>query len=348
MDRFVSPRVAYWTSAFEPHMEAISAEVALLRRTFPGSVAWGLSRRRWLLCSPSVGYCVHPRLHLLFRLATRLLEPLFDLNHIVGSIGDWFYLEGPRRRPTVLTMAALSTPVPGQLLKRVDRFVVEYPGGRDHLARLGIDAGRVRLIFPPVDLDVFRPAPRPEGPFTVLFASSPDDATWLEARGVPQLLDAAALRPAMRFRLLWRPWGDSLPPVTRWIQERRLHNVEVLPGCHRDMTGHYRQAHVTIAPFTDPFRAKPAPNSVVESLASGRPALVSESVGLAGTIREAGAGLVCPPQGEAIAAGLDRLSAEWEVYAARARRLAEERFGVETFARHHARLYAELRRRRTS
>lgn len=107
----MSPRIAYWTSSFRPEMEAIAAEVALLRRHFPGSVAWGLSHRHWVRLSWRRGYCLHPRLHLLFRAATRLLEPAFQLNHIVGSLGDWFYLVGRKRRPTVLTLAALTAQI---------------------------------------------------------------------------------------------------------------------------------------------------------------------------------------------------------------------------------------------
>src|SRR4051812_44271899 len=108
-------------------MEAVAAEVATLRRHFPSSVAWGLSHRHWVLLSRRRGYCLHPRLHLLFRAATRLLEPAFQLNHIFGSLGDWFFLRGVRRRPTVLTVATWNAPVHDSLLQRVDHFVVETP-----------------------------------------------------------------------------------------------------------------------------------------------------------------------------------------------------------------------------
>src|SRR5262245_14795867 len=209
MGRDVPTRVAYWTSAFESHMEAIAAEVALLRRAFPSSVAWGLSHRRWVLFSKKRGYCLHPRLHLLFRAATRVFESAFDLHHVFGSLGDWFYLHRARKQPTVLTVAADAEPVEIPLLQRVSHFVVEHPGGRKSLERLGIERDRISLIYPPVDLHVFCPAPPPSGPFTVLFASSPEKEDWLEARGVPLLLEAAGIRPEMRFKLLWRPWGKS-------------------------------------------------------------------------------------------------------------------------------------------
>jgi glycosyltransferase involved in cell wall biosynthesis len=342
MDCHVSPRVAYWTSAFEPGIEAIANEVALLRQRFPSSVAWGLSHRHWVLLSWRRGFCLNPRLHLLFRAAARMLEPVFQLNHIFGSLGDWFYLQGKRRRPTVLTMTSLTPAVERPLLERVDRFVVEYPAGREHLERLGIGTGRIRLIFPAVNLKVFCPAEAPAGPFTVLFASSPDDESWLEARGVPLLLEAAAYRPDMRFRLLWRPWGSGLARVRRWIEERGLRNVELLVGYWKDMARQYNAAHVTVAPFTDMERSKVAPNSLVESLACGRPVLVTEPVGLADLVREAGVGVVSPASGAALAERLDELQAEWPRYSQPARRLAERWFGADQFLRDYHRLYSEL------
>lgn len=338
----VSPRVAYWTSSFEPHMEAIASEVATLRIRYPRSIAWGLSHRHWLLLSRNRGYCLHPRLHLLFRLATRLLDSAFDLHHIFGSVGDWFYLNRASRRPTVLTVAAHSPPVNVQLLERVDRFVIEYPGARQCLEHLGIESQRIRLIFPPVDLDRFRPTPPPSKPFTVLFASSPEKPDWLAARGIPEILDAAKLRPNLRFRLLWRPWGDSEGVVRKWIRENDLTNVELRVGCFREMAGEFQAAHVCVAPFGDRERAKPAPNSIVESLACGRPVVVTEQVGLADMIKEEKAGLVCLASGASLAEQLDRIQSEWTSYSVAARRLAERCFGVDAFLDSYRRLYDDV------
>jgi glycosyltransferase involved in cell wall biosynthesis len=344
MDRHVPPRIAYWLNSFEPEMEAIAGEVALLRRHFPSSVAWGLTHRRWLLLSWRRGFALHPKLHLLFRAATRILEPAFNLNHIFGSLGDWFYLVGGRRRPTILTMAADESPADRCLLQKVRYFVAESPAGRDAALRRGIERDRVRLIFPGTDLEHFSPSPPPDGPFTVLFASSPERADWLEARGLPRLLDAAALRPRMVFRLLWRPWGNSEPVMRKWIADRGLRNVELVVGLCKDMAHHYRAAHATVAPFADPSRCKPVPNSLIESMACGRPVLASEAVNLAEVIREAGAGLVCPLQGEAIAENLDRLQADWDVFSRSARALAERRFGTKQFLEGYQQVYDEVLR----
>jgi len=342
----MSPRVAYWTSAFEAEMEAIAAEVHLLRRHFQSSVSWGLCHRRWAQCSWQRGFSLHPKLHLVFRAFTQFLEPLFEINHVVGSIGDWFYLVGRRTRPTVLTLAADEVPVDKPLLDRVDRFVVEHPGGRDELVHLGIEPHRVKVILPPVDLDRFHPADPPTGRFTVLFASSPDDRARLKARGVPLILDAAALQPHMQFRLLWRPWGDSLATVQRWINERELRNVRLDVGRLDNMAAAYQDAHVTLVPFTDRRFSKPAPNSLVESLACGRPVICSTAVGLGPLVEEAGAGRICDLSPQNLACQLDEVQSRWDSFSKRARWSAEKYFAASQFLAGYDRTYRELLDRR--
>lgn len=339
----MSPRVAYWTEAFETDMEAVAGEVRLLRDHFPRSVAWGVNSNYWLRFSKRKGWIFHPRLHLLFRAATRCLEPAFSINHIFGSIGDWYHLRSVRTRPTIVTCAVHREPGESRpLLSKVNRFVVEYPGGKEVLEREGIDSDRIHLILPPVDLRRFAPSSAPTGPFTVLFASSPDQENWLEARGVPLILEAAARRPEMRFRLLWRPWGNSLGRVEQWIAERKLHNVTIEVGKCRDMARQYEGAHVVIAPFTDASRAKPSPNSIIEGLACGRPALVTSTVGLADLVAEYRGGLVCPPSSDAIVERLDRLEDDWARYSRAARNMAEALFDNHRFVESYRRLYEDV------
>src|SRR5271166_3737321 len=108
----------------------------------------------------------------------------------------------------------------------------------------------------------------------------------------PELLDAAALRPNMRFRLLWRPWGASRETIGNWVRERGLRNVEIIDGRVEDMPSEYRSAHVTVAPFTRMDRCKPMTNSLIESLACGRPILCTPEVGLARSVEDSRAGVV--------------------------------------------------------
>ena len=202
MDRDVPEGIAYWLSSFDPDMEAIASEVALLRRTFPGSTAWGVSPSVAMTCSAGAGFGVNPRLHLLFRVVTRVRQSRYAIQHLFGGLGDWYHLRALGRHPAVMTVAVEGEPADADLLGKIDRFVVEWPGARDALERLGIPSGRISCVPPPVDLGRFTVAPRPDGRFSVLFASAPARSDWIEARGVGLVLDAAAELPEVRFTLL--------------------------------------------------------------------------------------------------------------------------------------------------
>lgn len=344
MGRHVSPSVAYWTNSFEPAIEAVASEVASLRRAFPRSAVWGISPRDTQLVAYKNGLCFHPRAAVVFRAVTAVMQWRFDLNHVFGTLADWHHLRAIWKGPTILTVC-LGGSSSGELLGKVDRFAVEWPAARDELLARGIDSKRIDLVYPPVDLERFSPSPPPTGDFTVLFASSPDSARWLAGRGVGLLLEAAALCPRMRFRLVWRPWGDSLAAVAAEIHKRRLDNVEIVCGRMRDMSEQYRAAHVVAAPFLDITQSKPTPNSVLEGMACGRPAVVTRRVGVADLVAQSQAGLVCGDSPESLAECLQEVQRYWPALSTNSRCLAEQRFASERFIADYRRLYDQLRRR---
>ncbi|MCA9132162.1 MAG: glycosyltransferase [Planctomycetales bacterium] len=333
-------QVAYWTSAMHPDMEAVASEVALLRKHFFPSVSWGISADRWLQLSWRRGFGVHPRLQLAFRATTWALQRTARINHLFGSGGDWFHLRALHSHPALLTATTQAALCNRAMLAKIDHFVVEWPGARESLQTEGIPASQMDLIFPPVDVHRFFPSNMPAGPLRVLFASSPGRPEWLEARGIPLLLEVAQRLPDVRFRLLWRPWGTAYGQVLQELRQRELSNVELYCHCQADMAIAYREAHVTIAPFTDAARCKAVPNSLLESLASGRPVILTDISGIAELVQEEGGGIVCPPQVEALCAAVQRSQGELVQLAAAARRTAEKWFSAEHFLRSYQRLYA--------
>jgi glycosyltransferase involved in cell wall biosynthesis len=342
MDCHMSPRVAYWTSSYAPEMEAISRQVAVLRRHFPRSIAWGMNRQRRLQLSWRRGVIVSPRLWPAFRGATAVLQRAFQLNHIVGGLGDWFYLRAATNRPIVLTAAVRSGACSSAMLQKVDEFIVEWESDVSELESLGIKRDVIRVIPPPVDHERFAPSRAPEGAFSVLFASSPEAADQLVDRGVDAIVDAAARRPDYRFTLLWRPWGDALEAVQAMVRQRGVSNVEVM--CHQapNMERLYEAAHVTVAPFRSSATTKSVPNSLVESMASGRPVITTPVVAIGPDLARAGAGVCTDACGESLALALDDVRGRWADMSIAARRFSEAHFSEQGFIAAHCDVYRRL------
>ena len=252
-------RIAFWTSSFESEMEAIASEVATLRRHFPSSVVWGINHRRWAIVAPGQGYNT--------AFTREAASAVSGCNSAFGAdLPPQPYLRVDerlvpppgcaRRRPTILTVALDSDSIHPHLLERVDRFVVEFEAARGQLLGNGISPTRIQTIFPPVNLTRFVPTAPPDGPFTVLFASSPELPNWLEARGLSQLLDAAGLRPEIRFQAALgglgakagRPsWPGSASEVSATSRSRRGNSTI----CHRNI----RRPSGTVAPLSSAIGA---------------------------------------------------------------------------------------------
>jgi len=118
-------------------------------------------------------------------------------------------------------------------------------------------------------------------------------------------------------------------------------NFRVIQGDVTDMAAVYRDAHATVCCFEAGY-GKSAPNSVVEGLAAGRPALLTDTCGIADLVADWQAGVVTQRSAEALAQGVDDLRRGYAAASAQARRLAEEEFNSRRALERYARLYRQL------
>lgn len=147
-----------------------------------------------------------------------------------------------------------------------------------------------------LDLDAFRPQPRPPGPFTALFASR-----LLISKGVTLFVEAArrlrARRPEMRF--LIAGWAEPGRPDS--LTERELARIAREPGIEllgnvHDMAALFAQTDVVCLPTRYP---EGLPRVLIEAAACARPAIVSGQPGCRAVVTHDETGLI-----------LDRLDAE--------------------------------------
>lgn len=343
MDRGVPPRVTYWTGIWDPTREALSGQVDTLRH-LGGSRAPVVSfspGQRSALC-PSDGVVrLSGSQWPLLRALGACVERAGDVTHVFGPMNAWHLLRAVGRRPVVFTVAIPGPALDAAMFGKVTVFVAETEVLARALRDAGVAANRIRVIGPGVDLARFTPGPSPEGRFRVLFASTPASVSELAARGIPLLIEAARLCPEIDVILLWRQWGDLDKAKQALAALRPPPNVIIDHRDADDIASVYLQAHATVW-LAEAGTGKSCPNSVIEGLACGRPAIVSTSCGIGDLVCRSGAGLTPDRTPTAVVQAIRSLTTGAEGWRARARALAEREFGLSAFCDSYRSLYCQL------
>jgi glycosyltransferase involved in cell wall biosynthesis len=345
------PRVTYWSHNWDPDKEAISKEIAALRvdgRSRAPVVAFSpeqpthfrirdrvitLSGRRWIA----------------LRILAAGIEPLGDITHIFGGSSSWHLFRSLGRRPIVLTSVVLGAHDTGSDYSHLSAVVIEAEVQAHEWLSAGVSKEKIYRIFPGVDLTVYTPqavSGDPAQKVNLLFASSPSNIDEIALRGVPLLVELARHRSDVEITIPWRRWGNVEATQKRLGELRPPSNFNVVFEDVVDMRRYYARSHAAIACFAT-SSGKACPNFVVEALAMGRPCILTSNIGIAETVANAGAGIVCESSLESVSTAVDKLKTQWAQLAANARNLAEAQFSAGQFRRGYENLYQHLATPRT-
>ncbi len=254
-----------------------------------------------------------------------------------------------------IQMGALSrTGVLGRVAKALERFLYRRsaavialsPGMAEGVIAEGYPAERVHMIPNSCDLDLFHPGPKDpelverfglEDRFVVGYAGAIGPSNAVEA-SVPEA--ARLLKERGRDDIVFLIAGDGKSlPLVRELKERHGLDNLVLAGSmpKRDVPRVTRTADALMTLFADvPILYTNSPNKFFDGLATGKPMIVNSPGWTRDLVEEHGAGLYVPPgDGAALADAIERLADDPDAtreIGARARRLAEERFGRDDLA----------------
>ena len=151
---------------------------------------------------------------------------------------------------------------------------------------------RVHVVRPGIDLSLVHvmPSQEPDSEFVLLAGSAPWTKRQFDTKGFNLLLEVLTRLPQIRLICLWRgtlfrEWADrvkSLGLADRVEIIREKTDIsEILSRCH---------AAVVLSATSD--QVKSYPNSLMESLAAGRPVLVSRSNPMSYFVEDNGCGKV--------------------------------------------------------
>jgi glycosyltransferase involved in cell wall biosynthesis len=332
-------KVMYCTGMFHPENEAISKEIDLLRRRYQDSFVYSrTSRCEMSFSKDSLRYW--DRVGILDNLLG-YMETKYDISHIYHVLNSQFFLRRLRKAPIILTACSENGDIEGvkQFLHKAERIVVQSEKMMKKLCSKGIPADKIVIIYPGLDLSKFRVANPSGEKFKILFASAPLFANHFDGRGVRLLLESSGLMENVHLTLLWR---KRVLKQIKTLVSQCHHNVSLINRTIKDVSLVYDRVNATVAPFTDDRSNKSCPNSVLESLASGKPVLVSDKVGISGLIEKEKCGVVFKPNPNAFVSAVEELRRHYDFYQERAIPVAKKYFSLPTFLQKYDDLYSDL------
>jgi glycosyltransferase involved in cell wall biosynthesis len=339
------PNVLYWVFNYMPQWEAVSKEISSLLHGLDGTIRGTLvslntKQRRFRLTGSEK--CL-PLPHSL--VLYPLLKPYasrFDINHLFASGGERLVTPIISRYSSVLTLAKDTASLRGfernrDALIRLKAIVVQGNRDREILNQIGVSKAALRVIRPGIPIAPYSAA---QGRFTILFASSPLSVDDFLSRGIYLIAHASAQLPDVRFLLVWRQ--RHLAKLKRVLADANTGNIEILDGLIEDMASVYDRVHATILPGLEHRSFIPCPRSGLESLAHGKPLLVSHLVSIAESVVASRAGIGFEPTSSGLVAGVRELQRDYPSYQANTQRYLASNFSPATHLELYQRLYQSL------
>ena len=223
-------------------------------------------------------------------------------------------------------------------LTKVKMIIVQSELQKDELLKAGIKEQQIIVLYPPVELRDFSYQEPSTKTFTILNASCPGKVKYLGKRGIYLLLEADHFLQDSKIKFLWR--GEEYSLLRKKIRDKRFKNIEIENKIHTDMNFQYAQVHCTIIPYLQlDENLKTMPTSAIESLAAGKPVLVSSKTGIADIIRKEKCGVVFEPTQEGLLNAIQEIKKNHPKYQQNCRKTAEKYFSQESFLKKHEEIY---------
>ena len=274
-----------------PEAEAISQEIALLRQHHPGPIVH-INPNQYLSHLPSPVRL--PRLvfgwHQLRQL--RALAADADVCHFYNPDPYPFGILKWLGKPVVYSLTgSLGHTFNRAYFAKMDAITTLNPVDLAHLQQRGFT--NIFLATPSVDLTRFTHTVlplQPDGPIHLMMASAPWTLAQFRSKGVDALLAAAQQNPRLHITFLWR--GHLFAEMQQRVTQANLQSrIAVIDGAV-DVNAVLAKVHASIVLAEGAQIVKAYPQSLLDSLAAGKPTLVSRVIPFADYVTQHGCGQV--------------------------------------------------------
>jgi len=176
-----------------------------------------------------------------------------------------------------------------QDMRNIHTIVVSNERDRDILENRGIK--NYRLIRTGIDIECFSKTPPPPlTEFTLLAGSAPWTKGQFKTKGINTLLEAASQIYNLKLILLWR--GGHLNLLQEKIAKAGVQKSVEIINKKTDVAELMQRVHAATVLASSSKLVKAYPHSLLESLAAGRPVLVSRSIPMSDYVEKKRCGVV--------------------------------------------------------
>ncbi len=281
-------RILFHVTTLPPRLggaEAISQEIDALRAQFGGEVIY---------INPNASSPVFvPRLLYGFGLLPQLraMEAGFDLHHVYNPDPYPFQAFRFLRRPVVYSISCgLKSRRPNLgFFNSLAAVVASDERSFRQLQTWGL--ANVFLARPGIDSRSFTPAPLPVGErLRLLMGSAPWTVSQFATKGVDVLLEVLRRQPRLHVTFLWR--GVLADEMKKRVQQAGVGDQVELINHWVDVNQVLSGVHGSLLLTTDTSILKSYPHSLMESLAAGKPVLLSRTIPMSDYVDQTGCGIV--------------------------------------------------------
>lgn len=259
--------------------------------------------------------------------AIRAQEPNIQLHHLYNAdpfpfpIARWF------KRPVIYS---ISSGV-GQKRLNLSYFnslaavTVSDERSFERLRQQGLN--NVHLVRPGLDTSRFTPSPLPlRSEIRLMVGSAPWSKSQFQSKGIDALLAAARRMSRLHLVFLWR--GVLFEEMEKRVRQMNLQNQVTIINKKVDVNQVLAKVHASVTLVTDPIIIRSYPHSLIESLAAGKPILVSRSIPMASYIAQHQCGVVVETvTTEAVLDAVETLAQTYEPL-----RMSAQQFNADDFS----------------
>ncbi|MCB9076480.1 MAG: glycosyltransferase [Anaerolineaceae bacterium] len=237
----------------------------------------------------------------------RAAEASIDAHHLYNADPFPFPIARRLRKPVIYSISSGVRPKRPNIpyFNSLAAVTVSDQRSFDQMTAWGIR--NCFLVRHGIDTEQFSVNPLPlDGTFKMMVGSAPWTMGQFVTKGIDALLTALQKAPWLHLVFLWR--GVLFEEIVERIRRMGLEKRVEIINQRIEVNTILARVHASVALATDPAIIKAYPHSLIESLAAGKPILLSRSIPMADYVEQHGCGqLIDNVTPEAILAAIEGL-----------------------------------------